>query len=54
MFAMRPYNNRRHNLSSYNPFREMEELERNFFDRPFDFFDDHMLSEFKTDIIRCV
>ena len=51
MFAMRPYNNRRHNLSSYNPFREMEELERNFFDRPFDFFDDHMLSEFKTDII---
>lgn len=50
MFAMRPYKNRKNSMS-YNPFREIEELEREFFDQPLDFFDGHTLSEFKTDII---
>lgn len=49
MYEMRPYNHKNH-MSSYNPFREMEELERHFFDDPFGFFDSKMLAEFKTDI----
>lgn len=45
---------RNHNnqVNSYNPFREMEELERNFFADPFgDFFDRQDLAEFKTDVL---
>ncbi len=49
MFEMRPYNHKNH-MTSYNPFREMEEMERHFFDDPFGFFDGKMLAEFKTDI----
>ncbi len=50
MFELRPY--RRHNNEiAYNPFREMEELERKFFDEPFgSFFRSGDIAEFKTDI----
>src|SRR5699024_5580478 len=50
MFDLRPYN-RKNMISSYNPFREMEEMERRFFDDPFGFYDGKALAEFKTDII---
>lgn len=49
MFEMRPYNRRNHSLN-YNPFREMDEFERNFFDNPFSLFGSDALAEFKTDI----
>lgn len=49
MFEMKPYN-RKNNITSYNPFRDMEEFERKFFDNPFGFFDGKALAEFKTDI----
>ncbi|MGN0564947.1 MAG: Hsp20/alpha crystallin family protein [Candidatus Heritagella sp.] len=42
MFGLMPFE-RRQNSMSYNPFREMEEMERAFFGN-------HSLSEFKTDI----
>ena len=44
---------RNHNhLNSYNPFREMEEFERNFFGPQFtNFFGMQDLAEFKTDVI---
>ena len=46
--ARRNHNN---SVSNYNPFREMEELERNFFADPFGiFFRSSDLAEFKTDI----
>ncbi len=49
MFEMRPY--RRHNELAYNPFREMQEFERRFFDEPFGaFFRSGDLAEFKTDV----
>jgi len=50
MFELRPY--KRNNRSvSYNPFREMENLERAFFEDPFSsFFADGDIAEFKTDI----
>ena len=36
----------------YNPFREMEQLEKNFFGDPFgDFFTTRDLAEFKTDVL---
>lgn len=45
---------RRHNnhvANYFNPFREMEELERRFFGDPFDrFFGSNDIAEFKTDI----
>lgn len=42
---------RNHNLSNYNPFREMEELEKNFFENPFGaFLSSSDLAEFKTDV----
>lgn len=46
-------NRRNHNqVNSYNPFREMEQLERSFFGDPFgDFFDQQDLAEFKTDVL---
>ena len=52
MFELRPY---RKNTSgaalSYNPFREMEELEKRFFGAPFgSFFRSGDIAEFKTDI----
>ena len=54
MFDMRPYrnnNDRRNNLSAYNPFREMDAFERNFFNDPFgSWFDHSALASFKTDI----
>ena len=46
MFEMRPY--RRNSLSTWNPFSEMEEMERRFFNN--DFFSSRGLAEFKTDI----
>lgn len=49
MFEMRPFN-RKNAMSSYNPFREMEDMERRFFDEPFGFFNSSALAEFKTDI----
>lgn len=43
--------NHNHNLSNYNPFREMEELEKNFFENPFGaFLSSSDLAEFKTDV----
>lgn len=54
MFDMRPYrnnNDRRNNLSAYNPFREMDAFERNFFNDPFgSWFDHSAFASFKTDI----
>ena len=49
MFDLKPYE-RKNNVTSYNPFRDMEAFERNFFSNPFGFFDSRALSEFKTDI----
>ena len=49
MFDLKPYE-RKNNVSSYNPFRDMEVFERSFFSNPFGFFGGNMLSEFKTDI----
>lgn len=44
MFELTPFDRRRHSsLNSFNPFRELEELERDFFHSP-------GLAEFKTDI----
>ena len=44
-------NNRKSNaVAYYNPFRDMEKLERHFFDDPFSFFENGSLAEFKTDI----
>ncbi|MDD6981595.1 MAG: Hsp20/alpha crystallin family protein [Clostridia bacterium] len=40
-----------HPVSAYNPFREMEEFERNFFGNPIGaFFGSKDLAEFKTDV----
>ena len=51
MFELSRRNNNRQ-LNSYNPFREMEELEKNFFENPFGaFFGNGDLAEFKTDVI---
>lgn len=47
MFEMRPYS--RKNNSLYNPFREMDELEKQFFGSPMNFFGGG-LEEFKTDV----
>ena len=46
MFEMRPY--RRNTMRTWNPFSEMEEMERRFFNN--DFFSGRDLAEFKTDI----
>ena len=49
MFELARRNN--HHVESYNPFREMEELERAFFSNPFgSFFGNSTLAEFKTDV----
>ena len=50
MFEMTRRNNN-HMVNSYNPFRAMEELEKNFFGSPFgSFFTNPDIAEFKTDI----
>lgn len=46
MFEMRPY--RKNQMSVWNPFSEMEDMEKRFFGN--DFFSSHDLAEFKTDI----
>ncbi len=48
MFEMRPYAKK--NNSLYNPFRDMDEFEKRFFASPFDFFENGVLDEFKTDV----
>lgn len=49
MFELRPYSHK--NNSLYNPFREMDEFEKQFFANPFGgFFGTGALEEFKTDI----
>lgn len=48
MFEMRPYDRRNHALD-YNPFREIDAFEKNFFHNPFGFFDGGF-TEFRTDI----
>ncbi len=50
MFEIRPYRKRRDEIA-YNPFREMEDFERRFFENPFgSFFRNGDIAEFKTDI----
>lgn len=50
MFELRPYR-KNSNQITYNPFREMEEMERQFFGAPFEsFFRSGDIAEFKTDI----
>ena len=46
MFEMKPY--RRNQVSTWNPFNEMDEFEKHFFDD--NFFGSRALAEFKTDI----
>ena len=50
MFELRPLNYRNNHLRSYDPFRDLEEMERAFFGgRPF-FSERGGLAEFRTDI----
>lgn len=50
MFDLTRRNNNRH-VASYNPFKEMEDFERDFFQHPFGgFFEANPLAEFKTDV----
>ena len=50
MFELNRRNNNRQ-MNTYNPFREMEEFEKNFFANPFgSFFGISDLAEFKTDV----
>lgn len=49
MFEISRRNNR--HMNSYNPFREIEEFEKNFFENPWgNFFGMQDLAEFKTDV----
>ena len=48
MFEIRPYAHKK-NTALYNPFREMDEWEKQFFGNPFGFFEGG-IEEFKTDI----
>ena len=51
MFDITRRNNNNRRLANYNPYREMEEFERNFFSDPFgSFFGTHDLAEFKSDV----
>ncbi len=51
MFELSRRNNN-HQVNAFNPFREMEEFERNFFADPFgSFFSNNDLAEFKTDVM---
>lgn len=47
MFELSRRNN---NKALYNPFREMDEIEKKFFGEPFGFFTGGGIDEFKTDI----
>ena len=50
MFELTNRNNN-HHISTYNPFREVEDFERSFFNTPFSsFFGTQDLAEFKTDV----
>lgn len=49
MFELKPYSNRNQQLL-FDPFRDMEELEKRFFGRPMDLFGGARLPDFKTDI----
>lgn len=50
MFELTRGNNNQH-VNAYNPFRELEDFERNFFGAPFTpFFSAKDLAEFKTDV----
>lgn len=50
MFDLTRRNNH-HQVNAYNPFREMEDFERNFFENPWgSFFGMQDLAEFKTDV----
>lgn len=50
MFELTRRNNN-HHVNTYNPFRELEDFERNFFSSPFgSFFGTQDLAEFKTDV----
>ena len=50
MFEIMRRNND-HSVNAYNPFREMEDFERSFFNHPFGgFFDSRELAAFKTDV----
>ena len=45
------HRNQNHGMNTFNPFREMEEMERNFFNAPFqNFWNNQPLAEFKTDV----
>ena len=46
MFELRPYH--KNQITSWNPFSDMEEFEKRFFDN--DYFGGRALSEFRTDI----
>ncbi len=50
MLEPRPMKRNHNQLTAYNPFRDMEEFERNFFRNPLGFFGNSSFSEFKTDI----
>lgn len=48
----RKNNNNNRRVAAYNPYREMENFERNFFSDPFaSFFGTRDLAEFKTDVV---
>ena len=48
----RKNNNNNRRVAAYNPYREMEDFERNFFSDPFaSFFGTRDLAEFKTDVV---
>ncbi|MBQ1236485.1 MAG: Hsp20/alpha crystallin family protein [Oscillospiraceae bacterium] len=50
MFELTHRNNN-HHISTYNPFQEVEDFERSFFNSPFSsFFGTQDLAEFKTDV----
>jgi len=48
MFEIRPFTRRNNSVENYNPFRDMDELERAFFGSSL--WNNTALSEFKTDI----
>lgn len=51
MYELKPFRkNELRNAMYYNPFQEMEEMERRFFRDPFALFDSNELTMFKTDI----
>ncbi|MBR0302927.1 MAG: Hsp20/alpha crystallin family protein [Clostridia bacterium] len=53
MFELRPYNHR-NAAAKYDPFRELNDLEREFFGlAPFRYFKESGLGEFRTDLKDC-